>query len=185
MPDRLSAESLEEFCGIHLSHTTLGKIAGPTAEEISARLQNNPDVRHDFQKAKGEAEFYADGTFIHIRTLEGLAKWMEVKVGAFAKRERGESVFPSEWATRDLPPPTVMSAFASIMDKEEFLKLCQSERRRLGVGGVSSSLYPTSHHSFFTPGPKVFHAHAKSCIRCIPFQTVSTPGGSLRLGRST
>ena len=65
---------------------------------------------------------------------------MEVKVGAFAKRERGESVFPSEWATRDLPQPTVVSSFASIVDKEEFLKLCQSERRRLGVGGVSSAL---------------------------------------------
>jgi len=137
---RLSAESLEEFCGIHLSYTTLGKIAGHTAEEIAERWASHPDVRHDFQKAKGESEFYADGTFIHIRTLAGLAKWMEVKVGAFAKRERGLSAFPSEWHTRILPEPTVVSAFASIADKEEFLKLCLSERRRLGVGGVSSAL---------------------------------------------
>jgi len=51
---RLSAESHEKFCGIHLSHTTLGKIAGPTAEEIAERLATHPDIRHDFQKAKGE-----------------------------------------------------------------------------------------------------------------------------------
>jgi hypothetical protein len=34
----------------------------------------------------------------------------------------------------------VVSAFAAIVDKEEFQELCQSMRRRLGVGGVSSAL---------------------------------------------
>jgi len=63
-----------------------------------------------------------------------------MKVGAFAKRERGVSALPSEWHTRTLPEPTVVSAFASIADKEEFQKLCQSMRRTLGVGGVSSAL---------------------------------------------
>ena len=33
-----------------------------------------------------------------------------------------------------------MSAFAAIVDKEEFQELCQPERRRLGVGNVSSAL---------------------------------------------
>ena len=63
-----------------------------------------------------------------------------MKVGAFAKRERGECAVPSEWNTRKLPEPTVVSAFATIADKEEFREMCQSERRRLGVGGVSSAL---------------------------------------------
>jgi len=97
-----------------LSHTTLGKIAGHTAEEIAARLQNNPDVRHDFQKAKGETEFYADGVFIHIRNADGTAQWMEAKVGAYAKRCRALFALPSEWATRILPEPSVVSAFAAI-----------------------------------------------------------------------
>ena len=61
-------------------------------------------------------------------------------MGAFAKRERGLSALPSEWCTRIFSEPTVVSAFASIVDREGFQKLCQSERRRLGVGGVSSAL---------------------------------------------
>jgi hypothetical protein len=137
---RLAKENLQEFFGIRLSHTTLGKIAAHTAEEMTARMQSNPDVRNNFQKAKCRVEFYADGVFVHIRDEDGIARWMETKVGAFAKREFGESAFPSEWSTRKLPEPTVVSAFAAIVDKEGFQKLCQTMRRTLGVGGVSSAL---------------------------------------------
>jgi hypothetical protein len=137
---RLSEENLQEFFGIHLSYTTLGKIAGHTAEEMATRMQDNPEVRNDFQKAKGRVEFYADGVFVHIRDEYGVAKWMETKVGVYAKREIGESAFPSEWSTRKLPDPTVVSAFAAIVDKEGFQELCQTVRRCLGVGGVSSAL---------------------------------------------
>jgi hypothetical protein len=111
---RLAKENLQEFFGIRLSHTTLGKIAGHTAEEMAARLQENPDVRNDFQKAKGRVEFYADGVFVHIRDDDDVARWHETKVGAFAKRECGESALPSEWHTRKLPEPTVVSAFEAI-----------------------------------------------------------------------
>jgi hypothetical protein len=54
-----------------LSYTTIGELAAQTADEISETLQDNSEVRDAFQKAKGAVEFYADGTFIHIRTLEG------------------------------------------------------------------------------------------------------------------
>ena len=56
-----------------------------------------------------------------------------MKVGVLAKRERGQSATPSEWETRELPKPTVVSAFAAIESKEEFLERCQNERRRVGV----------------------------------------------------
>jgi hypothetical protein len=137
---RISEENLQEFCGIHLSYTTLGKIAGHTAEEMAARMQDNPDVRKDFQKAAGAVEFYADGVFVHIRDEDDIARWHEMKVGAFARRLRGESALPLEWHTRKLPEPTVVSAFAAIVSKEEFQELCQTMRRNLGVGGVSSAL---------------------------------------------
>ena len=137
---RHAADNLEEFCGIHLSHTTVGEIADLTAGEIAAKLPNIPDIRNEFQKAKGETEFETDGTSVHIRNDEDKAQWREMKVGILAKRERGESAVPSEWATRTLPEPTVVSAFAAIESKEEFLERCQRERRRLGVGGVTSAL---------------------------------------------
>ena len=125
---------------MQLSHTTIGDIADRTSVQLADKMENNLNIREAFQKAQGETEFYADGVFVHIRTLEGLAQWMEMKVGAVAKRLRGLSALPSEWYTRLLPEPTVVSAFAAIVDKEGFQELCQSERRRLGVGGVSSAL---------------------------------------------
>jgi hypothetical protein len=137
---RLSQDNLAELCQIHLCPTTLGKIADATAGEIAGRLENNPDVRQNFQQAKGEIEFYADGTFVHIRYADGTKEWREFKLGAYAKRLCGASALPSEWHTRKLPNPTVVSAFAAIVDKDEFLQRCQTMRRTLGVGGVTSTL---------------------------------------------
>jgi len=54
---RLAAENLYEYCGIRLSHTTVGEIAHQTSEELAAKLPDNSEIRNDFQKAKGEAEF--------------------------------------------------------------------------------------------------------------------------------
>ena len=103
-------------------------------------LKNNPDLRKDFQQAKGEIEFYADGVFVLIRNAEGKAEWREFKVGVWAKRPRGKRALPSQWHTRKLPEPTVVAAFAAILDKKEFQERCQTMRRCFGVGGVSSTL---------------------------------------------
>jgi hypothetical protein len=103
-------------------------------------MQDNPAVREEFQKAKGETEFYTDGVFVHVRNDAGKAEWCEAKVGAFVKRECGESATPEEWDARDLPKPTVVSAFAAIESKDEFQERCRRERRRVGVGGVTSTL---------------------------------------------
>jgi hypothetical protein len=112
---RLAAENLKELCGIYLSHTTVGEITQETVGELDEQLQDNSAIRDAFRKAKGEVEFQTDGTCVHIRDEEDNAKWMEVKTGVFAKRERGESAEPSEWATRDLPEPSIVSAFAAIL----------------------------------------------------------------------
>ena len=63
-----------------------------------------------------------------------------MRCGAFAKREQGASATPEEYETREVPKPTVVSAFAAIETKEVFQERCQHERRRVGVGGVSSAL---------------------------------------------
>jgi hypothetical protein len=137
---RLAAESLAELCGIHLCHRIVGEIVQKVAPELAVKMENNTAIREEFQKAKGETEFYTDGAFIHTRNEEGKPEWCEVKVGAYAKRECGESATPEEWATRDLPEPTVVSAFAAIEEKPKFQERCQKERRRLGIGGVKSAL---------------------------------------------
>jgi hypothetical protein len=136
----LAADTLEELAGIRLSHTTVGKIANQTAEKIATKMDDNSVFRETFQKAKGNSEFYMDGTFVPILNDDGTREWREMKVAAFVKRLLGRSALPEEWGTRPLPKPLVVYAFASIASKEEFQERCQQERRRLGVGGVSSAL---------------------------------------------
>ena len=137
---RLAADNLQELCVIHLSPTTIGNIADETAVEIAAKKESDPAFREAFQKAEGSVEFYIDGTCIPIRNEAGEREYREVRVGAYAKREPGESATPSEWGTRPLPKPTAVAAFAVIENKAEFQQRCQTERRCLGVGGVSSAL---------------------------------------------
>jgi len=84
------------------------------------------------QGVLGETECYIDGTCVHIREEDGEARWREMRVGAYAKRERSDSAIPKEWGTRDLEPPTVVSAFAAIESAKDFQERCQDERRRLG-----------------------------------------------------
>jgi len=141
---RLAADNLDELCGIQLSHTKIGEIADETAGKIAEQMEDNPALRTAlrdvFQKAQGEIEFYADGTCIRTRNDVGVVEYREVRVGAFARRERSVSALPEEWGTRDLLKPTVVSAFAAIESAKDFQERCQVERRRIGVGGVTSAL---------------------------------------------
>ena len=144
MSYRLASDTLEELCGISISHTKIGDIADGVAGEIATKQEHCPAfqaaLRAVFQTAPGETEFSTDGTCIHIRNADGTKEWREVKVGAFVKRLCGLYALPSEWATRKLPRPSAVSAFAAIENKEAFQERCQQGRRRLGVGGITSAL---------------------------------------------
>jgi ribosomal protein L37AE/L43A len=111
---RLVDRTLKLFLGIHLSPSTIGKIADETADEMDARLQKNPDVRKDFQQAKGETEFQIDGTCMNTRNDKGEQEYREMKTAVAARRECGERADPSEWDVRDLPEPNAVYAVAAI-----------------------------------------------------------------------
>ena len=70
----------------------------------------------------------------------GKQKGKNRQLRALVKRESGPSSKPEEYGTRELPEPTVVSAFAAIESKAEFQERCQKERRRLGVG-LCAALY--------------------------------------------
>jgi hypothetical protein len=136
----LAADNLAELAGVRLSDTTIGKIAKETAEKIATKMDDNPAFKNAFQKAKGNSEFYMDGTFVPILNADGTREWREMKVAAFVKRLFAKSALPLEWASRPLPKPSVVYAFAAIENKDEFQERCNKERRRLGIGNVSSAL---------------------------------------------
>jgi hypothetical protein len=137
---RRTDKILKLFLGIHLSPTTIGKIADETASEMESRLQSNPDVRKDFQAVKGETEIQIDGTCINTRNDEGKQEYRDIKIVAAVIRECGESATPSEWETRELPEPNAVYAVAAIEEKEKFQERVQEMRRFLGIGGITSAL---------------------------------------------
>jgi hypothetical protein len=107
-------KTLKKFLGFSLSPTTIGNIADETASEMDARLKSNPDVRKNFQAAKGETEVQIDGTCINTRNAEGKQEYRDVKIAAAIVRECGDSATPSEWDTRELPEPNAVYAVAAI-----------------------------------------------------------------------
>jgi len=137
---RPAGKTLKLYLGLDFSPTTIGEIADEAASEMEARLHSNPDVRKDFQAAKGETEAQVDGTCINTRNEDGTQEYRDVKIATAVRRERGDSATPSEWATRELPEPTVTYAVAAIESKEDFQKRVEAMRRFLGIGGITSAL---------------------------------------------
>ncbi|MDR0870803.1 MAG: S1 RNA-binding domain-containing protein [Planctomycetaceae bacterium] len=83
----LAAFQLREFGCITVSHQTVSNLTESLSDEVAGRLKNNAAVRKEFQEAKGDTEFTADGAFIKIRHADKTHGWLECKVADFAKRE--------------------------------------------------------------------------------------------------
>jgi len=123
-----AAENLEEFCGIKLSDNTIRDLCQKEAVPMGRWQRTNPVAHEEFTAAEGDVEFTTDGTCVN--TKDG---WREMRVGIFAKRERGEGVHPDQWDDRKLPKPHVSVAFAGIENKEQFRKHWDGWAKRLGV----------------------------------------------------
>jgi len=123
-----AAEHLEEFCGIKLSDNTIRDLCQKEAVPMGRWQRTNPAANAEFIESNGDVEFTTDGTCVN--TTEG---WREMRVGIFAKRERGEGVHPDQWDDRKLPKPHASVAFAGIENKEQFRKHWDGWAKRLGV----------------------------------------------------
>jgi len=128
---RPAGNTLKLYLNLDFSPTTIGEIADEAASEMEARLHSNPDVRKDFQAAKGETEFQIDGTCINTRNEDGTQEYRDVKIASAVKRERGDSATPSEWATRELPEPNAVYAVAAIEDRRQIADGRRQQSRRL------------------------------------------------------
>ena len=117
---------LKKFCGIEIAENTIKKLCDEESAKMEQWQENNPQSWSAFDAAEGEIEFTTDGTCVN--TTEG---WKEMRVGIFAKRERGLTATPQEWATRHLPRPHVAIAFAAIEEKDVFRKRFGAWKNRL------------------------------------------------------
>lgn len=129
----ISAQRLEELCGLKVSDTTIREVAQEHGARANEWLRTEPEAVREFRTATGDVEFATDGTCVN--TTEG---WREMKVGIFSKRERGASATPEEWETRAIPAPTSRIAFAAIEDCDSFGSRWKAWRKRLGLPDTSA-----------------------------------------------
>jgi len=123
-----AAELLQEFCGMRVSDTTIRAIAQQHGGHMRRWQQEEPGACAAFQQAEGEAEFATDGTSVNTS-----AGWREMRVGVFAKRQRGKARTVVHWEERHLPAPTARVAFTGLVRADSFGGQWRHWANRLGL----------------------------------------------------
>ena len=91
-------------------------------------LHTDPTVGTPFAGASGDIEFQTDGT--QVNTWEG---WREMRLGIFAKRQRGQPATADQWDSRRLPPPHARVLFGGIETAAKFGPRIRTWAGRLGI----------------------------------------------------
>jgi hypothetical protein len=119
---------LIECCGWKVSDERIRRACQAEATPIAAFRADSPAVPEAFTDAAGGVEFQVDAA--KVNTTGG---WRDMKIGIFARRERGEPATPAEWDERDLPAPTTRAAFAAIETIDDFAPRWGEWAARLGI----------------------------------------------------
>ncbi len=119
---------LAECCGWKVSDETIRRACPAEATRVAAFGSSSPAPAEAFAAAAGDVEFQVDAA--KVNTTGG---WPDMKVGIFARRERGEPATPAGWDARDLPPPTTRAAFAAIEAIDDFAPRWGAWATRLGI----------------------------------------------------
>jgi hypothetical protein len=117
-----------ECCGWTVSDETIRQACQAEAKAIATFRADSPAVTAAFADAPGDIEFQTDAA--KVNTTEG---WRDMKIGIFARRERGEPATPAEWDQRHLPVPTARVAFAAIAAIDDFAPHWGAWADRLGI----------------------------------------------------
>ncbi len=118
-------KALAEVAGWKLDDNTIRQLC----HAVAARAQADRSERTTaaaFAQAPGDLELQIDAG--KANTLEG---WRDVKVGVFARRQRGEPTTAADWDERDLPAPTVRSVVAAVEAASAFGLRIAAEAERL------------------------------------------------------
>jgi hypothetical protein len=91
-------------------------------------LHADPAAGAGFAAAAGDIEFQTDGTMVN--TPEG---WRELRLGIFAKRQRGRPAAAAQWDTRRLPAPHARLLFGGIETAAHFGPRIRRWAGRLGI----------------------------------------------------
>jgi len=123
-----AARLLAEFCGLRTCDQTIRKVCFEEAGLLADWLHSDKAVGAGFAAASGDIELQTDGTMVN--TWEG---WREMRLGVFARRERGRPATPQEWDKRRLPAPHARLLFGGIETSEHFGPRIRRWAGRLGI----------------------------------------------------
>jgi hypothetical protein len=123
-----AASHLAEFCGLRTCDQTIRTVCYEEAGLLADWLHRDQAVGAGFAAATGDIEFQTDGTMVN--TWEG---WREMRLGIFAKRQRGQPATAAQWDRRRLPAPHARVLFGGIETAEHFGPRIRRWAARLGI----------------------------------------------------
>ena len=123
-----SERLLTECCGWTISDERIRQTCQAESTRIGEFRADSPAVSKVFADAAGDIEFQTDAA--KVNTTAG---WRDMKIGIFARRERGKPATPADWDKRHLPPPTTRFAFAAIETIDVFAPRWGEWAVRLGI----------------------------------------------------
>jgi hypothetical protein len=128
-----AAEYLAEFCGLHTCDQTIRQVCYEEAGAMADWLHTDKAAGAGFGTAGGDIEFQTDGTMVN--TWEG---WREMRLGVFARRQRGQPASAAQWEIRRLPAPHARVLFGGIETAEHFGPRIRRWAVRLGIRDPSA-----------------------------------------------
>ncbi len=106
---------LRECCGWTISDERIRQACQAESPLIAGFRADSPAIAKVFADAPGDVEFQTDAA--KVNTTGG---WRDMKIGIFARRERGEPSTAADWDKRHLPAPATRVAFAAIETIDDF-----------------------------------------------------------------
>jgi hypothetical protein len=128
-PFRKAEALLQELAGWSVDADTLRRRCHEQAAQATATRTQRTSLPEAFAQARGDRELHIDAG--KVNTVED--RWRDVKVAAFACRERGNPCDSTELEQRQLPQPSVRSLLADVAGRKEFGVRVEAEALRLGV----------------------------------------------------
>lgn len=125
-PFRKAELLLEELSGWSVDAETLRRLTHSAADHATRTRRQRRDLPQAFAEASGDHEIHIDAG--KVNTPDG---WRDVKVAAFAVRERAESASSEDYEQRELPTPQVRSVIAAVEEVGAFGPRCRVEAERL------------------------------------------------------
>jgi hypothetical protein len=129
----ITEQLLIECCGWKVSDERIRRACEAESTRITDFRANSPVIPQVFVEAAGDIEFQTDAA--KVNTTGG---WRDMKIGIFARRERGEPAKPAEWDERYLPSPTTRAAFAAIEAIDDFAPRWTEWAARLKIDDLTT-----------------------------------------------